>query len=613
MRRETAAQHLRLKRSLVNLDERDPSLISLPVPLPSIPVLSPLLTPLVGGNNQGAASPSPTPTTLSANAPASTPNGGGGGGNDGQSPGNGGGKPGNGGGNPGNGGGNPDNGGSSTSDGGTSNGNGKGNNPNNGSTGSNPSGGSSPNEGTGSTTSGTRQAVPSATPGSTVGGANGTTSGSPVLVNVGSSPSSIINNDGSSHPSGGLSSLGSDSSQTATSAIAGTPSVVGIASTPSGASSPENPSATHSASISTQAVAKGGLSSGGIAAIVIVLVLVLAGLVVFILRRRNIARRSERRNQWFEGVTAGYGSSHTLGSGPGNGSKSTAGRSGGAVGGSGSASARSSFATNFDHGLQFRVDTPITTPQFDLNAMSPAFPPMAEVRNRSGPLVNAGTESSSRYSNGSNHSATSQYLDVPGMPALPPEATAPMLGPLSPSEILPFPKPPSSHGQVDDNEKDWLTRSSPSSPIADSGRTLTPKQVGAFNSNNNTVGTSNRNRPMIPTDTADQNPFSDPTAGAATSPGPGDFAPVEVVCRPFVPTLDDELSVVPGESVCVVKVFDDGWAYVEKIGTTAKGLIPVDCMREAGAELPAFLASKRVSSYYGEGNGVVGQVIGDAL
>jgi len=244
---------------------------------------------------------------------------------------------------------------------------------------------------------------------------------------------------------------------------------------------------------------------------------------------------------------------------------------------------------------------------------------MAEVRSRSGPLVNVGDEgnSSSRYSTGSNHSITSQYLDVPGMPVAPPEATTPMLvRPFSPSESFSFPKPPKPQVQTEDNETDWLTRSSPSSPIADSGRTLTPKQIGVFSSNN-TAGTPNMNIIMNPAGNigeSTQNPFSDSIVAAAPSPSPDphDFAPVETIRRPFVPTLDDELSVVPGDSVCVVKVFDDGWAYVEKIGTSAKGLIPIDCMRDAGADLPAFLASKRVSSYYGQGNGV-GQAISGAL
>ena len=37
----------------------------------------------------------------------------------------------------------------------------------------------------------------------------------------------------------------------------------------------------------------------------------------------------------------------------------------------------------------------------------------------------------------------------------------------------------------------------------------------------------------------------------------------------------------------------------KRLETGETGLIPVDCLREAGEELPEFLAARRVSSYYG--------------
>jgi len=75
-----------------------------------------------------------------------------------------------------------------------------------------------------------------------------------------------------------------------------------------------------------------------------------------------------------------------------------------------------------------------------------------------------------------------------------------------------------------------------------------------------------------------------------------------VIRRPFMPTMDDELAVLPGDQVRVMQAFDDGWAFVEKMtgagsDRNERGLIPVDCLREAGQALPAFLAQKRVSSY----------------
>ena len=75
-----------------------------------------------------------------------------------------------------------------------------------------------------------------------------------------------------------------------------------------------------------------------------------------------------------------------------------------------------------------------------------------------------------------------------------------------------------------------------------------------------------------------------------------------------MPTLSDELPVVIGDRVKVIKVFDDGWAMVQKIVEDTKssaaknrpqsGLIPIDCMRAVGQDLPAFLSEKRVSSTY---------------
>jgi hypothetical protein len=108
----------------------------------------------------------------------------------------------------------------------------------------------------------------------------------------------------------------------------------------------------------------------------------------------------------------------------------------------------------------------------------------------------------------------------------------------------------------------------------------------------------------------DNNPFEDhinsdsditPTIVYSTA---GAFSDIEVVRRPFIPTLPDELAVKPGDNVRVLHSFDDGWALVEMVGTgfstmnqQGRGLIPIDCLREPGQELPAFIASKRVSSY----------------
>ncbi|KZT11864.1 uncharacterized protein LAESUDRAFT_719806 [Laetiporus sulphureus 93-53] len=120
--------------------------------------------------------------------------------------------------------------------------------------------------------------------------------------------------------------------------------------------------------------------------------------------------------------------------------------------------------------------------------------------------------------------------------------------------------------------------------------------------------------------TALENPFSDLASvgmglGAETSTEDGSdaqtadsfstadpetashFARVETIRRPFVPTMDDEMSVLPGETVRILLRYDDGWAYAEKLGSGRRGLIPIDCLRMPEEDLSAFLASKRLNSY----------------
>lgn len=103
------------------------------------------------------------------------------------------------------------------------------------------------------------------------------------------------------------------------------------------------------------------------------------------------------------------------------------------------------------------------------------------------------------------------------------------------------------------------------------------------------------------------NPFADPDAhlndpfkDTVATP---EFAERETIRRPFVPTLHDELGVQPGDDVHIMQIFDDGWAFIEKFvdDTVQRGLIPIDCLRDADQSLPSFLADKRVSSSYGYG------------
>jgi hypothetical protein len=104
------------------------------------------------------------------------------------------------------------------------------------------------------------------------------------------------------------------------------------------------------------------------------------------------------------------------------------------------------------------------------------------------------------------------------------------------------------------------------------------------------------------------NPFDDPTpviiedseSKGSSADGHAGINAIETVRQPFFPTLDDELAVSPGDAVRILKPFDDGWCLCELVkgeGEGSKGLIPIDSLREAGQELPAFLAARRVSSY----------------
>lgn len=83
----------------------------------------------------------------------------------------------------------------------------------------------------------------------------------------------------------------------------------------------------------------------------------------------------------------------------------------------------------------------------------------------------------------------------------------------------------------------------------------------------------------------------------------GTFNEEEAICRPYTATMPDELSVTPGIRVKVVKVYDDGWAMVQKLdSSTSRGLIPLDCLRQPGQDFSDFLQEKRVSNYVASAN-----------
>lgn len=382
----------------------------------------------------------------------------------------------------------------------------------------------------------------------------------------------------------------SQSTGAPTAGLQGSSTSTGVGSSPSDAT----PTLTTGAATSSHQ-----LSLGAIAGIVVVCLLFLVGFIMLFVRRRSISRRLQRHKRWWFGANTTFDSFSIVG---------------GSVGDSQSrgspilnrASARSSFATNFDQGLMFRIDSPTSLPNLDLGAFGtiPEFPPMAEVRERTSILFPSASavarreSMNSMMSNGSD--PDNQYLIV-GNDLNPPGPSSPMsVRPFSPSESFAFPKPPPcpNKGQC------------PSSVSGISGRGLVSPSSSA------TLVQIHSPPPIFNSDLLPSAPaasYLPPSASLTAIPGTSSdpFADpaqpeFETIRRPFTPTLDDEVSVAPGDQVLVMKVFDDGWALVEKqrgfLDHNERGLIPVDCLREAGQALPAFLAQKRVSSYGADSN-----------
>ncbi|KAG1791878.1 uncharacterized protein HD556DRAFT_1240001 [Suillus plorans] len=251
----------------------------------------------------------------------------------------------------------------------------------------------------------------------------------------------------------------------------------------------------------------------------------------------------------------------------------------------------------------FRIDSPTSSRSVDLAALgtTPEFPPMVEVRERTSLLFPSAGAVSRRESMNSMMSIGSdpdtQYL-IMGNDLNPPGSSSPMsVRPFSPSESFAFPRPPPP---CPNQAQRASSVSASHDLVALLSSAATVVQIHSpppiFNSD------------LLPSATASSFLLSPPSGSLTTIPGtpPNPFADpakpeFETIHRPFIPTLDDEVSVAPGDQVLVLKVFDDGWAFIEKqcgfLDDNEKGLIPVDCLREAGQALPVFLSQKRVSGY----------------
>ncbi|KAJ2161663.1 hypothetical protein GGF46_001256 [Coemansia sp. RSA 552] len=67
-------------------------------------------------------------------------------------------------------------------------------------------------------------------------------------------------------------------------------------------------------------------------------------------------------------------------------------------------------------------------------------------------------------------------------------------------------------------------------------------------------------------------------ASASEQASGSEEEPVFTVQFPYSPAESDELSITPGEKVRVLRVFSDGWAFVERAEDSEVGAIPVVCL-----------------------------------
>ena len=94
--------------------------------------------------------------------------------------------------------------------------------------------------------------------------------------------------------------------------------------------------------------------------------------------------------------------------------------------------------------------------------------------------------------------------------------------------------------------------------------------------------------------------------GSAAAPSPNFFAPsavyaagtvpmypsgapaaagqlILIVKRTFAPDLPDELTIIPGERVRVLTIYNDGWCNVRKLGAGGEeGVVPYECLGSPG-------------------------------
>lgn len=337
-----------------------------------------------------------------------------------------------------------------------------------------------------------------------------------------------------------------------------------------------------------------GLSKGAIAGLAILAAVALVVLFVFISRRRSLCKRLARRKHLFrskEPVSPykpkGLSSSGYFRNAP--------------------PSVRSSFGTTYErdpfyapflppHMIPMGTDWPlyIPTPEMSQTTPSPITAPPAAATTTTllSPTVRNGNRTSSQslisFESGSDHGGVpGQVLAIPERAAdsdspLRSEVATPVsVRPFSPTERWSFPMPPPSaasrqstpHTSMSPVQE--LQRSTTASSFHTAHEDMDPftdTSVGAVSADE-----SHTTETFVTVDTLD------------TETGRS-FFNVETAHRPFVPTLRDEFAVTPGDQIRMLKKFDDGWGYADNLTTGTRGLFPIDCLREANQDLPAFLS-----------------------
>ena len=188
-----------------------------------------------------------------------------------------------------------------------------------------------------------------------------------------------------------------------------------------------------------------------------------------------------------------------------------------------------------------------------------------------------------RHTIGSVGSDRSQYIIVPQRNSANTELTPMSVRPFSPSESFAFPKPPEP-----------AAGSRPTSYATSVTLANLPLPPGLSSAPSSFVPLSKPNTTKSRSSTASNVDIS-----------PYLNIPVRVICRPFKPTLPDELVVNSGDEVRVLHTFDDGWGMIEKVRKDGregeKGLIPMACLSMTGDESEDLepRSESRGSSYEG--------------